>query len=98
MQKKENHQFTIAEALQLLVSDKKLNKGITESVIKQQWKDIMGPAIAQHTTTIFLRGTELVVYFNSSIVKNEFIYNREKAVKLINEALGYEAISDLVIK
>jgi len=98
MYKKENHQFTIAEALQLLVNDKKLNKGLTESVIKQQWKDIMGAAIARHTTSLYLKGTELVVYFNSSIVKNEFIYNKDKAIKLANEALGYEAVTDLVIK
>ena len=57
----------------------------------------MGNTIAKHTTGIYLKGTELHVYFNSSIIKNEFLYNREKAIELINEALGYQAISDLVI-
>jgi len=98
MNRKNNHQFTIAEALQLLTGDKRMNKGLTESAVKQQWKDIMGETIAKHTTSMYLKGTELVVYFNSSIVKNEFIYNKDKAVKLINDALGYEAITDLVIK
>ncbi len=95
---KNNHQFTIAEALQLLTGDKRIHKGLTESAVKQQWKEIMGETIAKHTTAIYLKGTDLLLYFNSSIVKNEFIYNKEKAIKLINDALGYEAIKDLVIK
>lgn len=98
MNNKPNHQFTIAEALQNLMSDKRLNKGLTESTIKEKWEEMMGKVIAQHTTTMYLKGTELVLYFNSSIIKNEFIYNREKAVELINDAMGYNAITDIDIK
>ncbi len=98
MSVRKNHQFTIAEAIQLLTGDKRMHKGLTEAAVKGQWKDIMGETIARHTTSMYLRGSELVVYFNSSIVKNEFIYNKEKALKLINESLGYEAITDLIIK
>ncbi len=97
MQKKPNHSFTIQEALQLLTSDKRISKGLTESVIKQEWPNIMGAAISKHTTGLYIKGQELHVYFNSSIIKNEFLYNKEKAIQLVNEALGYEAISDLVI-
>lgn len=98
MSEKRNHQFTIAEALQNLMGDKRINKGVTESAIKEKWEAMMGKVIAQHTTTMFLKGTELVLYFNSSIIKNEFIYNREKAVALINDEMGYNAITDIIIK
>ncbi len=98
MGNKPNHQFTLAEALENLMSDKRLHKGITESTIKEKWEEMMGKVIAQHTTTMYMKGTELVRYFNSSIIKNEFIYNRVKAVALINDALGYNAITDIIIK
>ncbi|MEZ4804680.1 MAG: DUF721 domain-containing protein [Bacteroidia bacterium] len=98
MQKKPNHLFTIEEALKLVVSDKRIKKGFDQSVIKQEWAKIMGEAISKHTTGLYLNGTELIVYFNSSIVKNEVIYHKEKAINLINESLGYEAITDLKIK
>lgn len=98
MQKKPNHSFTIEEALQMLVSDKRISKGLNESVIKQQWSDIMGTVIAKHTTGIYLKGTELHLYFNSSIIKNEFLYNKEKAIRIINDALGQEAVTDIVIR
>jgi hypothetical protein len=98
MTNKPNHQFTIAEALSNLLSDKRLSKGLTESTIKEKWEDMMGKVIAKHTTAIYLKGTELILYFNSSIIKNEFIYNREKAVELINDEMGYNAITDIIIK
>lgn len=97
MRKKANHSFTIEEALQLIVSDKRISKGLNESVIKQEWTNIMGTVIAKHTTSLFLRGTELHLYFNSSIIKNEFLYNKEKAISLVNEALGSDSITDIVI-
>lgn len=98
MQKKPNHQFTIGEALQMLVSDKRIKKGLSENVIKQEWSSIMGDTIAKHTTGLYLKGSELYVYFNSSVVRNEVIYHKDKAIALINEAMGYEAVSDLIIK
>ncbi|MBL7836448.1 MAG: DUF721 domain-containing protein [Bacteroidetes bacterium] len=98
MQKKPNHSFTIEEALQMLVSDKRISKGLHESVIKQEWSNIMGTVIAKHTTGMYLKGSELHLYFNSSIIKNEFLYNKEKAISIINEALGQNVVSDIVIR
>jgi hypothetical protein len=98
MQKKHNQQITLEEALQMMVSDKRIKKGLNESVIKQDWSKIMGEAIAKHTTGLYMKGSELTVYFNSSIVKNEFIYHKDKAIGLINEAMGYEAVTDIIIK
>ena len=98
MEKKNNHQFTIEEALKMVVSDKRIQKGLSENVIRQEWDKIMGSAIAKHTTGLYLKGTELIVYFNSSVVKNEVIYHKDKAIALINEAMGFNAVSDLIIK
>lgn len=98
MQKKQNHQFTIEEALQLLVADKRIQKGLSETVIKQEWAKIMGDVIAKHTTGLYLKGSELTVYFNSSVVRNEVIYHKDKAIALINEAMGHNAVSDIIIK
>ena len=47
---------------------------------------------------MYLNTKNLYVYFNSSVIKNEFIYNKEKAIALVNEALGYEAVEDLIVK
>jgi predicted nucleic acid-binding Zn ribbon protein len=82
----------------MLVSDKRISKGLHESVIKQEWSNIMGTVIAKHTTGMYLKGSELHLYFNSSIIKNEFLYNKEKAISIINEALGQNVVSDIVIR
>lgn len=98
MSNKQNHQFTIAEALQSLLGDKRMIKGLTESSIKEKWEEMMGKVIAKHTTGMYLKDKTLIVYFNSAIIKNEFTYNKDKAIQIINEALGYDSINDLIIK
>ena len=37
MLKKPNHEFTLGEALDELLSSKRMKKGLTEALIKQQW-------------------------------------------------------------
>ncbi len=98
MQKKENHQFTIGEAIELLTKDKRISKGLNENTIKENWPKIVGNTIASHTSNIYLSGKTLTVYFKSSIVKNEMLYNKSKAIDLINEFIGYEAVEVLNIK
>jgi predicted nucleic acid-binding Zn ribbon protein len=96
--KKEKHQFTISEALDLIVNKKHITKGITESMIREKWSEIMGKTISEHTTLLYVKDEILYLYFNSSIVKNECNYNKEKIVKLVNEGVGQNIIKEVIIK
>lgn len=98
MTKKADHLFTIEEALKLFTSDKRISKGLGENAIKQNWENIMGKVIASHTTGLYLKGSVLYVYFDSSIIRSEFRLNSDKAKALINESLGEEIVSELIIK
>lgn len=98
MSRKDNHTFTIEEALNLLKADKRISKGLGESAIRQNWESIMGKVIASHTTGLYLKGTLLYVYFDSSIIRSEFRLNSEKAIALINESLGENTVTELIIR
>jgi len=98
MLKKPNHEFTLGEALEDLLSSKRIKKGLTEALIKQQWPQIMGDAIAKHTTAMYFKEGVLTLYFNSSVIKNELRFHKDKAIQLINEALKDNAVSEIIIK
>ena len=98
MFKKPNHEFTIGEALDEMIANKRLKKGLTESLIKQKWSEIMGEAIAKHTTAMYFKEGVLTLYSNSSVIKNELRFHKDKAIQLINEALNDNAVNDIVIK
>ncbi len=96
--KKTNHLFTISEALDLITKDKRMTKGLTESVIKEKWAEMMGKTIADHTTLLYVKEGILYLYFNSSVVKNEVNLSKQKVIEIVNETIGEATISDVIVK
>jgi predicted nucleic acid-binding Zn ribbon protein len=96
--KKTNHLFTISEALDLITKDKRMTKGLTESVIKEKWAEMMGKTIADHTTLLYVKDRILYLYFNSSVVKNEVNLSKQKVIEIVNETIGETTISDVIVK
>jgi hypothetical protein len=96
--KKTNHLFTISEALDLITKDKRMTKGLTESVIKEKWAEMMGKTIAKHTTLLYVKDRILYLYFNSSVIKNEVNLSKHKVIEIINETIGESTITDVIVK
>jgi predicted nucleic acid-binding Zn ribbon protein len=96
--KKTNHLFTISEALDLITKDKRMTKGLTESVIKEKWAEMMGKTIADHTTLLYVKDRILYLYFNSSVIKNEVNLSKQKVIEIVNETLGETTITDVIVK
>jgi hypothetical protein len=96
--KKTNHLFTISEALDLITKDKRMTKGLTESVIKEKWAEMMGKTIADHTTLLYVKDRILYLYFNSSVVKNEVNLSKLKVIEIVNETIGESTITDVIVK
>ncbi len=94
--KKDHHQFTLSEAINAFIKENKFDKNINEATLRSNWEAIMGNVIAKHTTKLFLKEKELHIYINSSIVKNEMLYNKHKAIQLINDWLNQSLIDDIV--
>lgn len=96
--KKTNHLFTISEALDLITKDKRMTKGLTESVIKEKWAEMMGKTIAEHTTLLYVKDRILYLYFNSSVIKNEVNLCKNKMIEIVNETIGESTITDVIVK
>ena len=96
--KKTNHLFTISEALDLITKDKRMTKGLTESVIKEKWAEMMGKTIAEHTTLLYVKDRILYLYFNSSVIKSEVNLSKHKVIEIVNETIGDSTITDVIVK
>ncbi len=90
--------LSINKALQDFISKNKLQEGIDKIDIKTAWKTMMGNAIANYTTQIDLRGDTLFVRLSSSVLREELSYGKEKIIKNLNEALGKELITKLILQ
>ncbi len=91
-------ELSLGEALQLFLKKSKLKSGIQAVQIEEVWEKIMGKTVAKYTDKIQIIGTTLFVSTTVAPLKNELIYQKEKIIALVNEALGEIVIKEVVIK
>ena len=56
----------------------------------------MGKAVTKQTQKIYLKNKILFVQFESAILKQELRYTKETIITKLNQAIGNEAIEDLI--
>jgi predicted nucleic acid-binding Zn ribbon protein len=89
---------TIGESLNELIHQLKLDEKITESRIRDEWKQIMGHNIAVLTNDFALKNGKLTIHLKSSVLRNELYMNKRKVISTINEYLGSDIIKDVIFK
>ena len=98
MAKRTNDHMSISEALKEFVNDNKLQKGLDKVHVREVWNSQMGPAIQKYTTAIKLDRDVLYVQLSSSVLREELSYGKEKIIKMLNEELGRDLISKIVLR
>jgi predicted nucleic acid-binding Zn ribbon protein len=91
-------EYSIGDALKQFLNRSKLKGEIQALQISEVWENIMGKTIARYTDKIHLHGKTL--YINTSIapLKQELLYQKEKIIQRVNEALGEKVVADVVIR
>jgi len=52
MAKRENDSFSIEDLMQLFIKENNLSKGMQKIKVGETWTKMMGPGVANHTTSI----------------------------------------------
>ena len=65
--------------------------------VEETWFKMMGPGVATHTTSVKLNNKTLIIQLKSSVLREELSYGKEKIIKMMNEELGEEVISKLML-
>ena len=91
-------ELSIGEALKEFLNKSKLKGGIQALQIQDAWEKIMGKTIAKYTDKIEIIGSTLFISSTVAPLKNELLYQKEKIIERVNEALGEKVITEVVIK
>ena len=89
---------SISKVLDEILESKSLRTGIIHVRINELWHEIMGANITHYTEKIILKGNTLFVSLNSSALRVELSYGKEKIIKMMNEQLGSEKIKKIVLR
>jgi hypothetical protein len=91
-------EFSFQQAMQLFLKNSRLKHGIQAVQIEELWEQIMGKTIAKYTEKIQITGNTLFITSTVAPLKNELIYQKEKIIERVNEALGEKLIKEVVVR
>lgn len=66
--------------------------------ITDVWEQIMGATIAKYTESIQISNKTLFITTSVAPLRNELVYQKEKIIQRVNEALGENVINEVVIR
>lgn len=77
-----------------------LHKGadyLEEQRIIQSWSQVVGPFIASHTIDLSIKNQVLFVRVDSDALRSELGYSKSLLIRNLNEVVGKEIISEIVL-
>ncbi|MBS1668964.1 MAG: DUF721 domain-containing protein [Bacteroidetes bacterium] len=91
-------EYSMAEAMKQFLKQSRIKGYIQAFQIEEAWEKIMGKTIAKYTDEIKIHGQVLYISTTVAPLKNELLYQKEKIIERVNEALGEKVIKEVVIK
>ncbi len=98
MAKRFNYESPIGDILKQVIEQNKLEAGLDVVNVRNTWKNLMGNGVNSYTTEIQLKGNTLYVALSSSVLREELSLGKEKIIRLINEELRKEVVTQLVLR
>lgn len=91
-------EFSLQQAMQQFLKQSRLKHGIQAVQIEELWENMMGKTIAKYTDKIQISGSTLFITSSVAPLKNELIYQKDKIIERVNEALGEKIIKEVVVR
>lgn len=88
--------ITLKEGIGKLLNTYKLKGKFDETSIISLWPELMGKAIANRTTQIYISQGKLFVRLESAVIKNELLMVRTGIIQKLNERAGSEVVKEII--
>ncbi|HSD13420.1 MAG TPA: DUF721 domain-containing protein [Flavobacterium sp.] len=98
MAKRFNEESPIGDILKQFIQENRLQVGMDKIDVRDAWRNLMGNAVNNYTTEIMLKGNTLYVALSSAVLREELSYGKQKIIKMINEELRKEIVTELVFR
>ncbi len=97
MAKRLNEFLSMEDLMKDVIKENKLTKGMNQISVEEAWAKLMGNGVVSYTSKVELNGKTLVVKLKSSVLREELSYGKEKIIKMMNEDLGENLISKIIL-
>jgi hypothetical protein len=91
-------QYSLGEALQHFMRHSRMKGNMQALQITDVWEQIMGATIAKYTESIQISNKTLFITTSVAPLRNELVFQKEKIIQRVNDALGEQIINEVVIR
>ena len=91
-------ELSLQDAIQQFLQKSRLRSSIQAIRIEEVWEELMGKTISKYTEKIQIINHTLFITTSVAPLKNELIYQKEKIMERVNDAMGEKIIKEVVIK
>jgi len=91
-------QYSIGDAIKKFLEQSQIRNGIQALQIEDVWEEIMGKTIARYTEKLRIINDTLFITTQVGPLKQELIFQKEKIILRVNEALGQKVINKIVVQ
>ncbi len=88
----------IGQIINDLLRKENLDVALDEHRACALWPQIVGDGINRYTIKRFVKDGVMTVHLSSASLANELMLNRDRIIKLINEAIGRDIIREIIFK
>ena len=90
--------YSIGDAIKQFLAQSRIKGSIQALQIEDVWEKVMGKTIAQYTDSLKVINRTLFITTGVAPLKQELVYQKEKIMLRVNEALGEKVIDDIIIQ
>jgi predicted nucleic acid-binding Zn ribbon protein len=74
-----------------------LNDKLNQARVIKAWEKVVGEMVARNTSQLHIRNKVLYVKVNSSALRNELLFARNKIMNDLNKEVGVTVITEIVL-
>lgn len=89
--------MSIKQLIDAVLDDDNVREAAREQRLCYMWPEIVGQGINRYTTRRYVADRKLHVHISSAPLRNELQFHRSRLVDLLNQSVGADVITDIVI-
>ena len=97
MSQRKREANSVKDLMQSFIKENNLTKGMQKLKIEEVWEQLMGAGVVSYTVSVQLQNKTLIIKLTSSVLREELSYGKEKIIQMINEEMGEELVSRLML-
>ncbi len=88
----------IGEMIRRVMREQGLESPLNEYRLIQSWSDVLGRTIASYTTRLYIKNQVLYVQLTSPALRQELMMGRDLLVRKLNETVGAQVITNIIVQ